>query len=99
MCQHSWVADLELSTVVVRSDDPLVAAVDGELVMLDARTSAYFGLDGIGTRIWELLEEPRAVDAVCSALVEEYEVDAERCRTEVLGFIGELVEANLVEPA
>lgn len=92
------MTNLELSTVVVRSNDPLVAAVDGELVMLDARTSAYFGLDGIGTRIWELLEHPLAVDSVCSALVEEYEVDAERCRTEVLGFIDDLLDANLVEP-
>ena len=91
------MADLGFSTVVVRSGDPLTAVVDEELVMLDARTSAYFGLDGIGTRIWELLEEPRAVDDVCSVLVEEYEVDLERCRAEVINFIGELADAQLVE--
>lgn len=87
--------DLTPSTVVVRSSDPLTAVVDGELVMLDARTSSYFGLDGIGTRIWDLLEAPRSVDDVCAVLIEEYDVDPETCRTEVLAFITDLLDAQL----
>jgi hypothetical protein len=89
------MADLVPSTVVVRSSEPLTAVVDGELVMLDARSSSYFGLDGIGTRIWELLEAPRSVDDVCTVLIEEYEVDPETCRTEVLAFITDLLDAQL----
>ena len=91
------MADLGLSTVVVRSGEPLTAVVDDELVMLDARIGAYFGLDGVGTRIWELLEEPRSVEDLCAVLVSEFDVDLEQCRAELTTFIGELADAQLVE--
>lgn len=82
---------------LVRSGAPLTAEVDGELVMLDPRTSNYFGLDGVGHRIWELLEEPTTVDAMVSKLVSEYEVEPDRCTSEVAALVDELVEVGLVE--
>ena len=91
------MAALSLDTVVVRRAEPLTAAVDDELVMLDPRQSRYFGLDAIGHRIWELLEGPRSVDALCSALQDEFEVTAEACRADVLAFLQDLTDAELVE--
>ncbi len=84
-------------TVVVRSGEPLTAPVDEDLVMLDPRRSVYYGLDPIGRRIWQLLEEPRSVSDVCTALDEEFEVDPETCRADVLAFLEELSDAELVE--
>jgi len=91
------VADLTLESVVARRAEPLTAPVDGELVMLDPRRSRYFGLDAVGHRIWELLESPRSVEALCSELQGEFDVDAESCQGDVLVFLGQLAEAELVE--
>ena len=80
----------------VRSPAPLAADVDGELVMLDPATSRYFGLADTGMRIWNLLEEPRSVEALTGVLVEEYEVEPDVCATEVAEFVAELEHAGLV---
>jgi hypothetical protein len=91
------VSSLSLDSVVVRRGDPLTAPVDGELVMLDPRQSRYFGLDPIGHRIWDLLERPRSVDALCSELQGEFEVPAETCHADVLAFLEQLEDAELIE--
>ena len=65
--------------------------------MLDPKRSRYFGLDPIGRRIWELLERPRSVDAICGTLQEEFDVTAETCRADVLTLLGELQDAELLD--
>lgn len=65
--------------------------------MLDPDRSRYFGLDPIGRRIWELLERPRPVDAICGTLQEEFDVAAETCRADVLALLGELQDAELLD--
>jgi hypothetical protein len=84
-------------TVVQRRGGPLTADIDGELVLLDAEQGIYFALDAIGHRIWLLLEEPCAVDALCGRLCEEFDVSAETCRTDVLAFLHRLTETGLLE--
>lgn len=81
---------------LVRNEEPLTALVDGETVMFSPGQGAYFGLDPIGTRVWELLAEPRSIDEVCATLHDEYEVDAATCRTDVDSLVDQLREANLV---
>jgi len=39
----------------VRSRD-----LQGELVLLNLRTGVYFGLDAVGSRIWQLIEDRRS---------------------------------------
>jgi hypothetical protein len=91
------VSALSLETIVVRASEPLAAPVDGELVMLDPRRSRYYGLDAIGNRIWDLLEQPRSVGDLCSQLQGEFDVSAEACRTDVLALLEEMDRENLVE--
>ena len=85
------------STLVVRSPEPLTAAVDGEIVMLSPDRGAYFGLNAVGSSIWELIGEPRTVSSLCQALMDQYDVDRETCDAEVVGFLGQLERAGLVE--
>jgi hypothetical protein len=57
---------------------------------------AYLGLDEVGQRIWDLLEEPRSLDGVVGALLEEYDVDRATCERDVAAFITALEEHKLV---
>jgi hypothetical protein len=91
------VPTLSLETVVARRDEPLTAPVDDELVMLDPRQSVYFGLGPTGRRIWELLERPQSVGELCAELEGEFDVSAEACRADVLAFLAQLDEAELLE--
>jgi hypothetical protein len=91
------VPDPSVDAVVVRRGEPLTAAVDGELVMLDVQSSRYFGLDAIGNRIWDLIAQPRSVGDLCEMLQTEFDVPGETCRADVLAFVKQLEEAELVE--
>jgi hypothetical protein len=91
------VSGLLPEAVVARRSEPLTATVDGELVMLDPRTSRYFALDAVGLRVWELLEQPHSVAALCKALEDEFDVSPEACRRDVLAFLEQLETAELLD--
>jgi Coenzyme PQQ synthesis protein D (PqqD) len=82
--------------MVRRQSDWLTAKVGDELVMMSAQTGDYVGLTEVGARIWELLETPQDVAALCSKLREEFEVSAEACRIDVDNFLNELAKHGAI---
>ena len=83
--------------IVVRNDDELLTTVvDGELIGMSVEQGACYGLNGIGTEIWDLLKEPRSIDGLVEQLTREFAVDASECLDEVLGFVEQLRAERLV---
>ena len=82
--------------LVRKRGDWLAAKVGGELVMMSAENGNYVALSDVGARIWELLDTPQDIDAVCARLLQEYEVEPEACRAEVESFIHELAKHGAV---
>ena len=76
--------------MVRRQGDWLSAKVGDELVMMSAEKGNYIGLSEVGARIWDIIETPNDIEAVCAQLQEEYEVAPETCRAEVDAFLEEL---------
>ena len=76
--------------MVRRQGDWLSAKVGNELVMMSAEKGNYIGLSEVGARVWEIIETPSEVGAVCARLQAEYEVAPETCRAEVDAFLEEL---------
>lgn len=87
---------MEPTTFFSRSDAPLTAEVDGEIVMLDPASSSYFGLDGVGARIWELCAEPQSIGTLVAVLMGEYDVDEATCVAEVQAFVADLQSSGLL---
>lgn len=90
-----------LSSQVRISPEILVQPVGDEIVMLDVKQEKYFGLDPVGTRIWELLQESGRLEQVHAAMLEEYEVTSERLEADLLALVEALAEAGIlsVDPA
>jgi coenzyme PQQ synthesis protein D (PqqD) len=82
--------------VVRKHGDWLAAKVGDELVMMSAESGNYVGLSEVGARIWELIDTPQDVDAVCRQLQDEYDVAADVCRAEVEAFLNELVKHGAI---
>jgi hypothetical protein len=78
--------------LVRKRGDWLAAKVGDELVMMSAEKGNHIALSEVGARIWELLERPQDIEAVCAQLQQEYEVAPEACRADVERFIDELVK-------
>lgn len=75
----------------------LLQQVGEESVLLDLKTECYFGLDPVGTRIWETLVKADNVEAAYQELLAGYDVDAERLRQDMETLIGKLAESGLLE--
>ena len=83
-------------TLVVRSDEPVAVEVDRTVVMMSLAQGMYYGLEGVGPRIWALLEQPRSPAQLCAQLVTEFEVEAGECLGEICEFLEQLRHAELI---
>ena len=79
------------------SDEVLSQEVNGETVLLDLDGESYFGLNEVGTRIWQLIKSERTVGETLSALSDEYDVSREQLESDVGELLDKLSGAGLVK--
>ena len=91
--------NLQISTcsTVMTGKHQVSADLAGEVVILNLDSGKYFGLDGVGARIWNLIQAPRTVDELLEILLSETEVESERCEHELLTLLTGLAAEGLVE--
>jgi len=70
--------------------------VGDETVLLDLQTGIYFGLDGVGTFIWENVSDGRSLAETVDAILAEFEVDEEQALADVVKFAETLLERGLL---
>lgn len=87
---------LTLNSVVSRNADVIEAEIDGERVMMSIETGQYYGLDAIASRIWSLLETPQSVQAICAALISQYQVDEAQCAADVSLFLEQMIGYGVI---
>lgn len=78
------------------SDDVVFRELEGEAVILNLATGTYFGLDRVGTRIWQLIAEDGRVEKIVDAMLAEYQVDEGQLRRDLHEVIGRLREKGLI---
>lgn len=71
--------------------------LDGEGVILDMGSGRYFGLNAVGARIWQLVEQHGGLRLVFNDLCREYEVSPDVLESDLLKLLTELEQARLVE--
>lgn len=88
---------LSISSHVKIPDEVLAHDLQGETVILNLNTGVYWGLDPVGTRIWQLLQKQTRVDAIWQAMRAEYDVAEDQLRQDLLDLLSRLLENGLVE--
>jgi hypothetical protein len=88
---------ISLQTTVVAVSDQVSCRLDDETVVLELKKGTYYGLNSVGSLIWDLIQQPHSIEALHSAVQEQYGVDSETCKRDVLRLIEELQLAGLVE--
>ncbi len=87
--------DLALDTPLRASKAAVASAIPGETVILDPPSGRYFGLDGVGARVWELLQGPTNLARMIAAITAEYEVDADTCERDLRRLLADLQAKGL----
>lgn len=77
--------------------DHLFSEIKGEGVILSLKNGKYYGVNPVGASIWQAIQSPATLPEIQAAVVQEYDVDEETCRQEVLTFLEQMVNEELVE--
>ncbi|MBK6799484.1 MAG: PqqD family protein [Acidobacteria bacterium] len=88
--------NLSFNQKVKVAPDTLINVIEGESVLLNLKNESYYGLDEIGTRMWELLTISDSIQAAFEKLIDEYDVKGPRLRQD-LELISNLVEQELLK--
>jgi Coenzyme PQQ synthesis protein D (PqqD) len=85
------------SATVAVAADVLGSELGSEVVMLSLRDGTYYGLEEVGAEIWRLIQAPITLGRIVAALVDAYDVEASRCRADVIRLVAALRDRGLVE--
>jgi len=90
--QQSWV----------RSESVVARIVAGETLIVPVRSNvgdlaSIYSFNHTGTLIWKLLESPRAMTELVSAVAREYDMDFSVAEPDVIAFVNELKAVGLVQ--
>ena len=84
-------------SMISRQTDIVFNKLDDEIVMMSIKNGEYYGLDIIGSRIWEIIEKPVPFKQIIDILKEEFDVTEEQCIIDVKEFLGMLEKKNLIK--
>ncbi|HYS25239.1 MAG TPA: PqqD family protein [Vicinamibacterales bacterium] len=77
------------------TDQVVVRELAGESVILDLKSGAYFGLNGVGTRAWGLMAQGGSLRDINAALTDEYDAPSTVIQEELLKFAADLCNHGL----
>ena len=86
---------ISLDALVTPSDDAVFRELDGQSVLLNLATGMYFGLDAVGTHVWQLALENGSLRAVRERLVDEYDAEPAAIERDLLALAEALVGKGL----
>jgi hypothetical protein len=88
--------ELSLRHSITVAPDIVFREVDGEAVILNLESGVYFGLDQVGTRIWQLIQEHGSLQTVFETMCDEFDVRSDALERDLLGLMDELCAKGLV---
>lgn len=84
------------ATVIQRNPAILFSKLDDEYLALDAEAGFCYSLNLVSGHIWNLIEQPVTLAALCTQLQQDYRVDAATCQRDVSDVLAKLAKAGLV---
>ena len=85
------------TSMVVAASDQVSSELADEVVILSLRNGVYYGLNPVGARIWQLIQQPTTIATVIDTLLDEYDVEPEQCERDAYALLEHLREEGLVE--
>jgi hypothetical protein len=87
---------MNLDQTVSQSPDVISQEVSGETVLMDLESENYYGLDEVGTRIWQLIEQTNDLRVIYQTLLQEYEVKEEHLLRDLDVLLGQIAGLGLI---
>ncbi len=86
--------ELDMDSIVSRRADLVATDIDQDKVFLDIALGKYYGINRVGSSIWDIAEQPVSIADICRELMGRFEIDEATCKKETLAFCQSLVESG-----
>ena len=90
-------SNLSPESIVVVAQDQLSADAGEESVILNLKNEVYYGLDGVGARVWHLVQTQRRISDLRKELVEEFDVEPARLEGDLMELLEKLLAEGMIE--
>jgi hypothetical protein len=70
--------------------------IDGEAIIMDLTSGAYYSMTGVGAYVWEIIEREQNYAAMLDGILARYNVDVSRARVDLDALIQSLLADGLV---
>jgi hypothetical protein len=87
---------MNLQQSVAISPQVISQEISDETVLLDLQSECYFGLDAVGTRIWQLIRDNGELMTVYNTLLAEFEVEEARLRADLEALLEQACAHGLI---
>lgn len=80
------------------TENQISSELGGETVILNHAEGVYYGLDEVGTFVWQLLQQaPASFDALKDSIMATFDVDEQTCVQDLQELLNQLMHEKLVE--
>jgi hypothetical protein len=80
-----------------RSDDWVGSLIDDSFVMVNIDNGNYVALNATANAVWQALETPSSEDELVAELTQQFDIDADACRSSVNTLLGKMSDMALVK--
>ena len=94
------MTDIDLTILTKKATAPehvLFQEVAGNAALLNLESETYFGLDDVGTRMWQAMEQAETLGEAASALAEEYDAPLDEIERDLAKLAVELRSHGLLD--
>ena len=88
---------LSVQSVVVATSEQVSCPLGDESAILNLKNSVYYAVNPVAASVWKLLQQPRSVVELRDSLVDEYDVDPERCVQDLLSLLDKMKDEGLID--
>ena len=86
-----------MDTRYIQNKKIIHSKIGEEFVMMDIDSGFYFGMNSVGSIIWDNLEQAKTFNELVVKLMAEFNVDAKICEQDTKDFLVQLLEKNLIK--
>jgi hypothetical protein len=90
-------ADLSIHSIVIATPEQVSCPLGEESAILNLKNTVYYGLNPVGARVWNLLQQARSVGELRNTLLDEYDVEAGRCESDLLELLEKMRAEGLIQ--
>lgn len=85
-----------LDQKIKSSPDTFANAVGDETVLLQVKHGVYFGLDPVGTEIWQGLDQGQSPRAICERIARTHSMDLTTVEADARKFLEDLKANGII---